>query len=134
MPAQAYEADAVIVGAGLAGLVATAELASAGHRVLLLDREPAPSLGGLQTGLCGRVLGADGEPVTGSPVSAAPTRLRRSPRSSRCKESCNRVPPWCRRSKHLDAHAVVRRAESAVRRTAERGARVVGASPVVVRR
>jgi predicted oxidoreductase len=40
------DADVVVVGAGLAGLVATAELADAGRRVLLLDQEPAASLGG----------------------------------------------------------------------------------------
>jgi predicted oxidoreductase len=40
------DADAVVVGAGLAGLVAAAELADAGRRVLLLDQEPEQSLGG----------------------------------------------------------------------------------------
>ncbi|GAA4750722.1 FAD-binding dehydrogenase [Modestobacter marinus] len=40
------DADVIVVGAGLAGLVATAELADAGKRVLLLDQEPAASLGG----------------------------------------------------------------------------------------
>ena len=40
------ETDAIIVGGGLAGLVATAELASAGKRVLLLEQEPEASLGG----------------------------------------------------------------------------------------
>jgi predicted oxidoreductase len=40
------DADVVVVGAGLAGLVATAELADAGRRVILLDQEPAQSLGG----------------------------------------------------------------------------------------
>ncbi len=40
------DADVVVVGAGLAGLVATAELADAGKKVLLLDQEPAQSLGG----------------------------------------------------------------------------------------
>jgi uncharacterized protein len=39
-------ADVVVVGAGLAGLVATAELADAGRRVVLLDQEPEQSLGG----------------------------------------------------------------------------------------
>jgi predicted oxidoreductase len=39
-------ADVVVVGAGLAGLVATAELVDAGKRVLLVDQEPAASLGG----------------------------------------------------------------------------------------
>jgi uncharacterized protein len=39
-------ADAIVVGAGLAGLVATAELAAAGRRVILLDQEPEVSLGG----------------------------------------------------------------------------------------
>jgi hypothetical protein len=38
--------DVVVVGAGLAGLVATAELADAGKRVLLLDQEPEASFGG----------------------------------------------------------------------------------------
>ena len=40
------DSDVIVVGAGLAGLVATAELAAAGRRVLLLDQEPEPSLGG----------------------------------------------------------------------------------------
>ncbi|TFV50271.1 FAD-binding dehydrogenase [Blastococcus sp. TF02A-35] len=41
-----FEADVVVVGAGLAGLVATAELADAGKRVILVDQEPEQSLGG----------------------------------------------------------------------------------------
>jgi len=40
------DADAIVVGAGLAGLTATAELAAAGRRVLLLDQEPDSGLGG----------------------------------------------------------------------------------------
>ncbi|MGW6733824.1 FAD-binding dehydrogenase [Streptomyces sp. NPDC055013] len=40
------DADAIVVGHGLAGLVATAELAAAGRKVLLLDQEPEASLGG----------------------------------------------------------------------------------------
>jgi uncharacterized protein len=40
------EYDAIVVGGGLAGLVATAELAAAGRRVALLDQEPEASLGG----------------------------------------------------------------------------------------
>ena len=39
-------ADVIVVGAGLAGLVATAELTDAGRRVLLVDQEPEASLGG----------------------------------------------------------------------------------------
>jgi uncharacterized protein len=35
------DADAIVVGAGLAGLAATAELARAGRRVLLLDQGSA---------------------------------------------------------------------------------------------
>jgi predicted oxidoreductase len=42
----ALDADVVVVGAGLAGLVATAELADAGRRVILVDQEPEASLGG----------------------------------------------------------------------------------------
>jgi uncharacterized protein len=45
-PVSTHAADAIVVGAGLAGLVATAELADAGRRVILLDQEPEASLGG----------------------------------------------------------------------------------------
>ena len=38
--------DVIVVGAGLAGLVATAELVEEGKKVLLLDQEPEASLGG----------------------------------------------------------------------------------------
>ncbi|WP_222598428.1 FAD-binding dehydrogenase [Lentzea tibetensis] len=40
------DADVIVVGSGLAGLVATSELAAAGRRVLLVDQEPEASLGG----------------------------------------------------------------------------------------
>jgi uncharacterized protein len=43
---QTNAADVIVVGAGLAGLVATAELTDAGHRVLLIDQEPEASFGG----------------------------------------------------------------------------------------
>jgi len=42
----AETADVIVVGAGLAGLVATAELADAGRHVLLIDQEPETSMGG----------------------------------------------------------------------------------------
>ncbi len=42
----AEKTDAVIVGAGLAGLVAAAELADAGKRVVILEQESENSLGG----------------------------------------------------------------------------------------
>ncbi|MFC5803620.1 FAD-binding dehydrogenase [Streptomyces formicae] len=42
----AYDADVIVIGAGLAGLVATAELVDAGRRVILLDQEPEQSVGG----------------------------------------------------------------------------------------
>lgn len=38
--------DAIVVGAGLAGLVAATEIADSGKKVLLLDQEPEASLGG----------------------------------------------------------------------------------------
>jgi len=40
------DADAIVVGAGLAGLVATSELAAAGRDVILVDQEGEQSLGG----------------------------------------------------------------------------------------
>lgn len=42
----AYDADVIVIGAGLAGLTATAELVDAGRRVILVDQEPEQSLGG----------------------------------------------------------------------------------------
>jgi predicted oxidoreductase len=39
-------ADVIIVGAGLAGLVAAAEIADAGRRVIVVEQEPEQSLGG----------------------------------------------------------------------------------------
>ena len=42
----AFHPDAVVVGAGLAGLVATHELAKAGKRVLVLEQENRNNLGG----------------------------------------------------------------------------------------
>ena len=42
----ALDADVIVVGAGLAGLVATCELADAGRRVILVDQEPEQNLGG----------------------------------------------------------------------------------------
>jgi predicted oxidoreductase len=40
------DADVVVVGAGLAGLVATAELADGGRRVIVVDQESEANLGG----------------------------------------------------------------------------------------
>jgi uncharacterized protein len=42
----AYDADAIIVGGGLAGLVAAAELIDARKKIIILDQEPEQSLGG----------------------------------------------------------------------------------------
>ena len=42
----AYDADVIVIGAGLAGLAATAELVDAGRKVILLDQEPEQSIGG----------------------------------------------------------------------------------------
>ncbi|MBY6164774.1 FAD-binding dehydrogenase [Pseudooceanicola nitratireducens] len=43
---QRYRADVIVVGAGLAGLVAAVEVADRGRNVLLLDQEGPQSLGG----------------------------------------------------------------------------------------
>jgi predicted oxidoreductase len=40
------DADVLVVGAGLAGLVAAAEITDAGRRVIVVEQEPAQSLGG----------------------------------------------------------------------------------------
>ncbi|MEU1520695.1 FAD-binding dehydrogenase [Nocardia rhamnosiphila] len=45
-PVPADEYPVIVVGAGLAGLVATYELTKAGHRVLVLDQESRNNLGG----------------------------------------------------------------------------------------
>ena len=44
--ARPAEFDAIIVGAGLSGLVAASELVDAGKRVAVVDQEPEASLGG----------------------------------------------------------------------------------------
>ena len=41
-----FRPDAIVVGAGLAGLVAAYELSRAGRRVLILDQENRTNLGG----------------------------------------------------------------------------------------
>lgn len=46
MSVSEYEADVAVVGAGLAGLTACAELADAGRRVVLIEQEPEQALGG----------------------------------------------------------------------------------------
>ncbi|MBH0129369.1 FAD-binding dehydrogenase [Salinibacterium sp. NK8237] len=43
---QSRELDAIVVGAGLSGLVAAAELMDAGKRVAIVEQEPEASLGG----------------------------------------------------------------------------------------
>ncbi|MDX6319938.1 MAG: uncharacterized protein QOD35_3338, partial [Nocardioidaceae bacterium] len=40
------DADAIVVGAGLAGLVATAELADSGRHVVLVEQEHESNVGG----------------------------------------------------------------------------------------
>lgn len=45
-PGPLIEADVVVVGAGLAGLVAAAQAYAAGRRVAVLDQEPEASVGG----------------------------------------------------------------------------------------
>src|SRR5438045_4454944 len=42
----AMDADVIVVGAGLSGLVAATEIADAGRRVIVLEQEGEQSLGG----------------------------------------------------------------------------------------
>lgn len=46
MPASAHSTDVLVVGWGLAGLVAAAEALAAGRRVTIVDQEPRTNLGG----------------------------------------------------------------------------------------
>ena len=41
-----YDADVIIVGGGLAGLVAAGELAESAKKIIIVDQEPEQSLGG----------------------------------------------------------------------------------------
>src|SRR3954469_2994162 len=52
-------ADAIVVGAGLAGLVAACELIDAGRHVIVLDQEPEASIGGQAWGSLGGVFLVD---------------------------------------------------------------------------
>ena len=49
------QADVIVVGAGIAGLVATLELLRSGHTILLLDRCAPRELGGLARELTERL-------------------------------------------------------------------------------
>jgi len=46
MPSAAHHTDILVIGWGLAGLVATAEAVAAGKRVTIVDQEPRSNLGG----------------------------------------------------------------------------------------
>jgi len=54
-----YESDVVVVGGGLAGIVAALELLDAGKRVAIVDRAPAEELGGLARESFGGILFVD---------------------------------------------------------------------------
>lgn len=46
MPPQHHHADVLVIGWGLAGLVAASEAAAEGKRVVIVDQESRPNLGG----------------------------------------------------------------------------------------
>ena len=54
-PHQPLQTDVLIVGGGLAGLVAAHELLSSGHRVLVVDRDSRENLGGMAKASSGGV-------------------------------------------------------------------------------
>jgi len=56
---QHYKTDVVVIGGGLAGIVAAYELLSAGRRVLLLDRDAEENFGGLAKESFGGILMVD---------------------------------------------------------------------------
>jgi flavin-dependent dehydrogenase len=58
------DADVVVVGAGLAGLVAAAELADAGRRVIVVDQDPEAN------GQWGWIEDATGLPIAASIADA----------------------------------------------------------------
>ena len=53
------DADVLVIGGGLAGLAATAELAAEGRSVMLLDSEPLQALGGQAHWSLGGLFGVD---------------------------------------------------------------------------
>ena len=77
------DTDAIVIGAGLAGLVATAELADAGRKVMLLDQEPEASLGGQAFWSLGGLMLVDSpeQRRLPPPLSPASTPSARSPTS-----------------------------------------------------
>ena len=44
---QKYQADVIIVGGGIAGIVAAYELLDSGKKILIIDRDKKENLGGL---------------------------------------------------------------------------------------
>lgn len=59
MASSPLQFDAIIVGAGIAGIVTALELLPHGHRVLLLDRDAASQMGGLAQWSFGGIFFAD---------------------------------------------------------------------------
>ena len=71
-------ADVIVVGAGLSGLVSAAEAYNAGRRVLILDQEPEASLGGQAPRPSGAPRGPRDDRRRPNPASRS-TPARRSP-------------------------------------------------------
>jgi predicted oxidoreductase len=69
----ADDADVIIVGAGLAGLVAAAELVEAAKTIIIVDQEPEQSLGGQAFWSLGGIFLVDSPEQRGhKPMSLSP--------------------------------------------------------------
>src|SRR3981189_3697236 len=81
--AMADDADVIVVGGGLAGLVAAAEIVDAGKRAIVVDQESEPNTGGRSHRLAGAAAAGGGALVSGRGLGRARRLRGRGPRQFR---------------------------------------------------